>query len=133
MSNDPIGSSKRNPKAKAMPAPDLGFGRWIIIDQQTGEILDDAQGYGYKSAQAAHRAYAYKTMPKAKKQRIVSTRKKVEEFWKNNEKLSDELDDMMFCAIKDGEEMSDSDIEEFFHENDVDTRGLSTKDLMRYR
>ena len=26
---------------------------WVIVDQNTGEILDDAQGYGYRTAQKA--------------------------------------------------------------------------------
>lgn len=34
--------------------------RFCIIDSETGEILDDAQGYGYKTAQKAYSAYAYK-------------------------------------------------------------------------
>ena len=34
--------------------------RWIVIDEETGEILDDAQGYGYKSKQKAYNAYFYK-------------------------------------------------------------------------
>lgn len=34
--------------------------RFCIISAKTGEVLDDAQGYGYKTAQKAHAAYAYK-------------------------------------------------------------------------
>lgn len=34
--------------------------RYRIVSTETGEILDDAQGYGYKSAQKAYAAYAYK-------------------------------------------------------------------------
>ena len=35
--------------------------RYVIVDKDTGEILDTAQGYGYKSAQNAYAAYSYKT------------------------------------------------------------------------
>jgi hypothetical protein len=28
--------------------------RYVVVDEATGEIVDDAQGYGYKSAQNAH-------------------------------------------------------------------------------
>lgn len=31
----------------------------MLINADTGEIVDDAQGYGYKTAQKAHAAYAY--------------------------------------------------------------------------
>ncbi|EGO2667902.1 hypothetical protein AAFA95_002657 [Enterococcus faecalis] len=34
--------------------------RYILIQLHTGEILDDAQGYGYKSKPNAYKAYAYK-------------------------------------------------------------------------
>ena len=35
-------------------------GRYIIIDENSGEILDDAQGYGYKDTQKAHKAMWWK-------------------------------------------------------------------------
>ena len=35
--------------------------RYIVIDKETGEILDTAQSYGYKSPQKAMAAWAYKT------------------------------------------------------------------------
>lgn len=38
--------------------------RYRIIDEENGSVLDDAQGYGYKSAQNAYRAFGYKTKTK---------------------------------------------------------------------
>ena len=38
--------------------------RYCIVSTITGEILDDAQGYGYKTAQKAYAAYTYKTQSK---------------------------------------------------------------------
>lgn len=34
--------------------------RWRLVDMDTGEVVDDAQGYGYRSAAGAHRAYGFK-------------------------------------------------------------------------
>ena len=34
--------------------------RFIVVDEETGEILDDAQGYGYRSPQKAYAALAWK-------------------------------------------------------------------------
>lgn len=34
--------------------------RYVIIDLETGEILDDANGWGYKTPQSAHRGFSYK-------------------------------------------------------------------------
>lgn len=34
--------------------------RFVVVHTETGEIVDDAQGYGYKSKPKAYKAYAYK-------------------------------------------------------------------------
>ena len=43
--------------------------RYVVVDEATGEIVDDAAGYGYNSAQNAHRAHAYTSMPLRERQR----------------------------------------------------------------
>lgn len=50
--------------------------RYVVVDQNTGEIVDDAQGYGYKTRPKAYAAYAYKTRDKSKDQE----KKKREEY-----------------------------------------------------
>lgn len=40
--------------------------RFCIVSTETGEILDNAQGYGYKTAQKAYKGYGYKTRDKSK-------------------------------------------------------------------
>lgn len=40
--------------------------RFQIVSAETGEVLDDAQGYGYKTMQKAYAAWAYKTRDKTK-------------------------------------------------------------------
>ena len=40
--------------------------RYVVIDTDTGELLDNAQGYGYRSIQKAYAAYSYKTRDKSK-------------------------------------------------------------------
>lgn len=34
--------------------------RYVVVDKNTGEVLDDAQGYGYKTKKNAYSAYYYK-------------------------------------------------------------------------
>ena len=41
---------------KAVPMPG-NYSRWVMKNINTGEILDDAQGYGYRTAQKAHAAW----------------------------------------------------------------------------
>ena len=40
--------------------------RYVVVDKDTGEVLDNAQGYGYKTVQAAYKAWAYKTSDRSK-------------------------------------------------------------------
>ena len=47
------------------PAYDTRETRYYIVDVNTGEVLDDAQGYGYKTAQKAEiRAKTMSVSPK---------------------------------------------------------------------
>ncbi|PWG62074.1 hypothetical protein [Bifidobacterium callitrichidarum] len=118
--------------AKAVKAPDLGYDRWILVDDETGEILDDAQGYGYKSASGAHRAYAYKTMPNAKKKKLDTTKRRVQQFWRKHSSLADDINALAFDTLKCGEEFSDSDIIQAIEESGVDTGDLTPKQLAKY-
>ena len=34
--------------------------RFVVVAEETGNVLDDAQGYGYKSKQKAMAAWSYK-------------------------------------------------------------------------
>lgn len=40
--------------------------KYVVVDKETGEIIDDAQGYGYKSKHNAYAAYGYKHRDKSK-------------------------------------------------------------------
>ena len=40
--------------------------RYAIKDMESGEIVDDAQGYGYKSAQKAYAGWSYKNRDKSR-------------------------------------------------------------------
>ena len=51
----------RNIKVVQMKTKDPYDTRFCVIDRGTGEIIDDAQGYGYKTEQKAYAAWTYKT------------------------------------------------------------------------
>ena len=44
--------------------------RYVMINVESGEVVDDAGGYGYKSPQAAHRAWSYKIKVHKKKKKL---------------------------------------------------------------
>lgn len=41
--------------------------RYIVINKKTGEIVDDAQGYGYRTEKGALTSYIYKQMNSGRK------------------------------------------------------------------
>jgi hypothetical protein len=60
--------------------------RYIIIDDTNGNIIDDAQGYGFKSKKAAYKCYYYKF--KGGKQKEDETKKLVKQILKTARTLN---------------------------------------------
>lgn len=63
--------------------------RFVIIDTETGEILDNAQGYGYKTAQKAYAGYSYKkplTQEQREKRKERRARERMAKKWLNENK-----------------------------------------------
>lgn len=71
--------------------------RFEIVDLATGEVLDNAQGYGYKTYANAMRVGWYKFSGGKEKIHDVAT------WWKRPENLQfkEYLEEMMFYAAKD--------------------------------
>lgn len=107
--------------------------RYVIVDTETGEILDDAQGFGYKSAPKAYAAYNYKN--KSDKEKLdkmehyvkvfkwMISHKRVRKYFNNiefyNAKYPDEYGPV---SVKDAKEIMDEyDSEEvdFFKPKDL--------------
>ena len=70
--------------------------RYVVIDKDTGEILDDAQGYGYKSAQKAHAAYAYKTRDKSKDAEELAKKKHILKWLKEHKDFTGLMEGVAF-------------------------------------
>lgn len=88
---------------KAMRSPELSTNweaRYVVVDTDTGEILDNAQGYGYRTAQKAYAAYGYKTRDKAKDEQKRKKRKLVKEWCKSHKDIVRCLEDDEFCIAK---------------------------------
>ena len=82
--------------------------RYVIIDKETGEILDNAQGYGYRSAQKAYAAYGYKNRDKSKDSEIAMRKKKIRDWLKNNKEFTDQLEIIAWDAALDGDSKLDA-------------------------
>lgn len=88
--------------------------RWAIIDEETNEVLDDAQGYGYKSAQNAYRGYSY-TSASAKDKKAGKRKKEAIRKWiKSHGAFETAVTDAAFYAAKDHESFGFKEFEKIF-------------------
>lgn len=109
---------------------------WIIIDTDTGEVLDDAQGYGYKTSQKAHAAYAYKNRtPKQAKHHNANQRKN-KIWWAKHKDIANTLTQFSFEISKGSwgpEDKFDYQLfKELLKENNVDTEDCNPYSLWNY-
>lgn len=107
-------------------------GRYVIIDTETGEILDDAQGWGYRTPQKAYAAWGWKNRSdeaKAKERRIKDWMRKNKDFVRH-------MDDEAFYAWKDSgghKGLRAKDVREMLKSEGIDERelGFTAGDLLR--
>lgn len=117
---------------KAKPVKKGYETRWVIVSTETGKVLDDAQGYGYRSAQNAYRGYGYKSKPKKEKRCLKEEQKAAERFWRKNRKLDEDIETMAFYAMKDGESFKQKDIADYIKVSGVDTGTLGVQKVAKY-
>lgn len=74
------------------------YGRRYVVVSEDGKVLDDAQGYGFKSPDAAERCFAFQQSGKGKEVR------KAEEWWrqKAHRKILSTFENEAFYAAKEG-------------------------------
>ena len=96
--------------------------RYVVVDTETGEILDDAQGYGYKTAQNAMRAWAYKNRTPAQKKKQENAKEAVRKFCKEHKSFVRGLEADAFYMLKDHEKLDTKYVA-------VQLRGAGYKDL----
>lgn len=105
--------------------------RYVVVDEATGEIVDDAQGYGYKSGQNAYRAHAYKAMPPKKKRQRDAAKRQVQRWCAAHPEFMQHVEQSMFYAMKDGQNVTEADVRAVLGEHGLELP-FSVKDLMRH-
>ncbi|MCA2247524.1 hypothetical protein JF729_06900 [Mycobacterium intracellulare] len=105
--------------------------RYVVVDAVTGNTVDDAQGYGYKTAQNAHRAHAYKAMPPKKKRQRAAARRQVRRWCIANPEFMQHVESAMFYAVKDGSNLTEADVRAMLDEHGVELP-FSVKALMQH-
>lgn len=58
--------------------------RFAVFDAETGEMLDDAQGYGYRTAKKAWAAWTYKNRDKSKDREKARKKKAIQDWLKSH-------------------------------------------------
>lgn len=108
-----------------------GDKRYVVVDEATGEVLDDAQGYGYKAAQNAHRAHAYKSMSPKKKRQREAVKRRVQRWCGQHPKVVQHLEQASFYAMKDGENVTATDVRAILAEHGLELP-FPVEDLMKH-
>ena len=98
------GGKKNGKKSKIPPhrieCVSMGrkYGRRYVVVSEDGKVLDDAQGYGFRSPDAAERCFAFQQSGKGKEVR------KAEEWWrqKAHRKILSTFENEAFYAAKEG-------------------------------
>lgn len=67
--------------------------RFVVVDAQAGDLLDDAQGYGYRSKEKAHAVWRYKTRSPAKKERDKTANDAVRKWCRQHPDIMEDLED----------------------------------------
>ena len=105
--------------------------RYVVVDAATGAVIDDAQGYGYKTAQNAHRAHAYKSVSPAKKRQHVAIKKSVRRRCVEHSYFMGDIKQARFYAMKDGDTFTEADRSALLKERSLEPP-FTVKELMRH-
>lgn len=107
--------------------------RYVIVDADTGEIFDDAQGYGYKTKQKAMAAYNYCKRPKEEFKKDEQKKMIVRKWWKEHKGFARWVEDCAFYAAKDHESFTVKDLEKLMKEEGLELpEGVTYKDMFKY-
>lgn len=111
-----------------------GEKRYVVIEVETGKIVDDAQGYGYKSKQKAYAAYSYKTRDRSKDREKEEKKRKIRKWMRENRWFVEIMDRVGFEIAKGsygiGEKMNSKVVKELIKENRVEI-DFSAGDLLK--
>lgn len=107
--------------------------RYVIVDIETGEILDDAQGYGYKTAQKAYAGYNYKIMPKSEKAKKAARERHMQKWVSDHKAFERSVEDASFYALKDRVPFGFEDFKQMLLKYNIDLSSETFTDRQLYK
>ena len=105
------------------PRDDRGNLRWVVRDKDSGKVLDNANGYGYKTRQKAEAAWRYKNRSPEAKKADEDARK----WLRSNRQFSRWMEDEAFYCLKDSgghESLTAGRVREMLADEGVDIESL---------
>lgn len=103
--------------------------RYVVVDKDTGEILDDAQGYGFKTAEKAYKCFHYKHRSQEQRDK----EKVILEWIKDHKEFVDGLVDIEFYLLKEGGTLNSKIVTELFKESGLNVNFTAKEFLTVYR
>ncbi len=92
------------------------FGEDRYAVEQDGKIIDDAQGYGYRTKQGAYKAMYFKI----NEEKIRRENAIVINFMWNNKSFKREIEQAMFYSYKDNVKLTAEDVEDIAKNNGLE-------------
>lgn len=109
--------------------------RYVIKDMASGIIVDDAQGYGYKTAQKAYAGWSYKNRDKSKDKEKAEKEIVIAKWMKENKSFIKLLDTLAFEMWKDSygsDKINTKFVSELLEENGYKDLPFTAKELFKY-
>lgn len=103
--------------------------RYVVVDKDTGEILDDAQDYGFKTAEKAYKCFHYKHRSQEQKDK----EKVILEWITNHKDFVSNLEDVEFYQLKEGGTLSSKIVADLFKESGLNVNFTAKEFLAVYR
>lgn len=97
--------------------------RYVLIDIETGEIIDDAQGYGFRTPQKAYSAYSYRLKQNGRK---TYTKKDIKKWISEDPKHAK----LIKCISKSVDETVGYDIEDYLEISKAKLKNI-VKDIIK--
>ena len=102
--------------------------RYVIVNKETGEIIDDAQGYGYRTIQGAYKAFKFKNLSSSEKSERNKKINAVKKWCKANKGLVNLLLELDFEIYK-GSLGEDEKFNVLFVTKVLEQNGIRIEDL----
>ena len=86
--------------------------RYRVVDIETGEIIDDAQGYGFKTIQGAYKCLYYK-INKSEIDKLNISYRNIINKYKYLETIQNDISNEIFYSIKNGNNLTKKEINSY--------------------